>query len=491
MSEHAKIAFETPLYLPEQIYSEVVPNNMQTLFHQRDITPDIGQLQVQAAAAVHPAIAADHAVFHDLYISSDIELHNPLANPTTILNRTQRYLQNELALLEQPHLVIPREPGLLTLQTNPDARLVNTGHIMALNAGMNWVVNSVCTINANRRESDDDIPNIRSMLDDHIVMMRSLANVLALSGRGAEMERTVYSFDSLLELEETEDAETGSLVAAEAEPVDVAGHFEKFVGIDHVVEQLTEVVHLADMPEERREQYDIELNQAVLLYGPSGLAKTALMQSLGEALGADIDFVDFSDISDKYVGEWASNIDRRFNAAYESAYRTLIVFDEFDGLINSGNPGSTGNITAVLKRQLEKIKDYPHVFVAAATNNIDAIDSVILADKRFPTKIAVHPPNETGRAAIFNHFVVGPRLKNASDNDMFKIFEEIAHQEYDFTALAKITEGMSGGDIREIVKSAQRKKILATPHDQEPAPLTQDELLIAVDKARKSRPQDV
>jgi SpoVK/Ycf46/Vps4 family AAA+-type ATPase len=78
------------------------------------------------------------------------------------------------------------------------------------------------------------------------------------------------------------------------------------------------------------------------------------MHATAVQLGAEVIEVNFASLSNMYIGQWAKNIDEIFEGAYSSNNKVMIVMDEFDGLIQTGNPQCNNNIITVLKRQLEK-----------------------------------------------------------------------------------------------------------------------------------------
>ncbi|MEK7603221.1 MAG: AAA family ATPase [Patescibacteria group bacterium] len=130
--------------------------------------------------------------------------------------------------------------------------------------------------------------------------------------------------------------------------------FMDFAGINYILDELRNFVKIANVPQEQLRKAGVEMPQAVLLYGPSGVGKTDLMHATAVQLGAEVIEVNFASLSNMYIGQWAKNIDEIFEGAYSSNNKVMIVMDEFDGLIQTGNPQCNNNIITVLKRQLEK-----------------------------------------------------------------------------------------------------------------------------------------
>lgn len=170
-------------------------------------------------------------------------------------------------------------------------------------------------------------------------------------------------------------------------------------------------------------------------------------------------------VSGAFISQWAKNINKVFDDAFESDKVTLIILDEFDGLITSGNDQVNNGINAVLKKQLDRLRGYTHVFVAAATNDIDDIDPIIRASKRFHIQICIGLPDDDTRKEILNDLIVQTQLAgvsiDAESSDSSQLFEALHRAETVSDLVSEITsktEGYSPSDLRELVNKA---KILA------------------------------
>lgn len=329
--------------------------------------------------------------------------------------------------------------------------------------GRMWHV-STCFMDADPQLSGDPMTEAGILVTQHTFALNALSTAIATAHDG----HTATHFKKLT-LALGEDSTQGKKEASVRTPKD---RFDEFVGIDTAIQELREFVRMANIPRHVLDVHDIEQPQVALLYGPQGVGKTELMSALGDALGAKVKPVSFSDVQNIYVGQWAANLQKVFNEAYKSKQRVLIVLDEMDGLTNCGNPDVTRNVNSVLKRALEEVKRHPHVFVVGATNEVEEIDPVVRADKRMPLKIGLQLPETEQRARIFEKLLSGGALAAVTlDDDFISAALEDAQSkigDLHFSRLAELTDEFSGGDIREVVQAAKRACLLDAYDGQTP-----------------------
>lgn len=268
---------------------------------------------------------------------------------------------------------------------------------------------------------------------------------------------------------------------------------DKFIGLDLEIEELREVVMFANASQDMLQRANIRPVQAIMLHGPSGVGKSAIMHAFVEELEAEMVAPSFSDVSGGYVAEWANKLEKVFADAFSSDQRTVIVLDEMDGLVLTGNAGVTSNVNSVLKRNLDLLKDHPHVFLIAATNHIHLLAPEIIADKRIPLKLGIPLPEEKQREDLFRSLIVGPHFARLGDIEEVDKFVELEVQssQFNFQQFAAQTEGFSGGDIEEIVNRINRGLLRdAFKAGQTtfglPAP---EQVYAAITRARRNRPQ--
>lgn len=346
-------------------------------------------------------------------------------------------------------------------------------------SGKNWNLNT--SLGRFKPGEEALVDTVEETLMQHKVALEGLVTVL-LNANMSKHSKTLHSVS--WGVPQTEKRE--SLVVAESTAKD---GFEAFAGIDGVIKELRGMVELARMDPDILQNAGVELTQAALFYGPSGTGKTELMRTLSAEIGLNERVVNYSDLSNMYVGEWAKNLDAIFEDAFASEEDVAIVFDEFDGLTVTGNPGVNNSINSVLKTRLEQLPQHPNVFVFMATNDIDYIDPVVRADKRIPLKIPIPIPSQEERRDIFKKLLVDNRISSVDEDDFDSAVEIFVSQDgFDFERLAFITDQFTGGDISQILKEVNKARLIESlKNNGEMPPLTMELLESAIDRAKKTR----
>ena len=129
---------------------------------------------------------------------------------------------------------------------------------------------------------------------------------------------------------------------------------------------------------------------ATLLYGESGVGKTAFSKYVAYKLGLPYLYVNFSRMLDSYLGGTAKNLTNLFN--YINQQQCVVMLDEIDSLAvkrEYGGGGASAEVsrsTTCLLQLLDSVTN-DHVIIAA-TNLIDDVDSAV--KRRFTEKHELH-----------------------------------------------------------------------------------------------------
>jgi transitional endoplasmic reticulum ATPase len=226
--------------------------------------------------------------------------------------------------------------------------------------------------------------------------------------------------------------------------------------------------------------------QGILMYGPPGTGKTMLSRALANEIGADFREVRTPEILDKWLGGSERNIKEIFRAARRYRVPTLILFDEFDSIISyvgSGGDAAGQAINAVagiFKQEMnDLIEANPNVIIVATTNFPHRVDDSLIRSGRFDVKVSVPKPDEIGRAEIFRKMIRG--LITAHERPGFRMFDD----DLDLAELGRSSHGMTGADIKEVLRRVQLAKAMqeARTGGQAP-PISQAELAESVTQLR-------
>lgn len=129
---------------------------------------------------------------------------------------------------------------------------------------------------------------------------------------------------------------------------------------------------------------------ATLLYGESGVGKTAFSRYVAFKLGLPYLYVNFSKMLDSYLGGTAKNLTNLFN--FINQQQCVVMLDEIDSLAvkrEYGGGGASAEVsrsTTCLLQLLDAVTN-DHVIIAA-TNLIDDVDTAV--KRRFTEKHELH-----------------------------------------------------------------------------------------------------
>lgn len=184
----------------------------------------------------------------------------------------------------------------------------------------------------------------------------------------------------------------------------------------------------------------IPVAKTLLLYGPPGTGKTQIAKTIANE--AHLTFISktTSDIKGQYLGHAASRVSQIFETA-RSASPSILFIDEIDSIASARTSGTDDALKnealTQLLQEIDGVVSQPgFVFVIAATNQIDDLDSAIIS--RFGNKIEIGLPNDNQIAQLITII-----LKNRPISEDFDI-NEVA---------SKLT-GKSGREIKEIISRA-------------------------------------
>ncbi|GMH01158.1 hypothetical protein Nepgr_002997 [Nepenthes gracilis] len=237
------------------------------------------------------------------------------------------------------------------------------------------------------------------------------------------------------------------LLADVIPPSDIGVTFDDIGALENVKDTLKELVML---PLQRPELFCkgqlTKPCKGILLFGPPGTGKTMLAKAVATEAGANFINISMSSITSKWFGEGEKYVKAVFSLASKIAPSVVFV-DEVDSML--GRRENPGEHEAMRKMKNEfmvnwdglRTKDTERVLVLAATNRPFDLDEAVI--RRLPRRLMVNLPDAPNRAKILKVILAKEELSPDTDLD----------------AIANMTDGYSGSDLKNLCVAAAHRPI--------------------------------
>ncbi|KAK9926662.1 hypothetical protein M0R45_023877 [Rubus argutus] len=237
------------------------------------------------------------------------------------------------------------------------------------------------------------------------------------------------------------------LLADVIPPTDIGVTFDDIGALENVKDTLKELVML---PLQRPELFCkgqlTKPCKGILLFGPPGTGKTMLAKAVATEAGANFINISMSSITSKWFGEGEKYVKAVFSLASKISPSVVFV-DEVDSML--GRRENPGEHEAMRKMKNEfmvnwdglRTKDTERVLVLAATNRPFDLDEAVI--RRLPRRLMVNLPDAPNRAKILRVILA----------------KEDLSPDVDFEAIASMSDGYSGSDLKNLCVAAAHHPI--------------------------------
>ncbi|KAM3749225.1 hypothetical protein ACB098_05G167100 [Castanea mollissima] len=222
--------------------------------------------------------------------------------------------------------------------------------------------------------------------------------------------------------------------------------WDNIAGYDQQKREIEDTILLAlhspevydDIACETRQKFESNRPRAVLFDGPPGTGKTSCARVIANQAGVPLLYVPLEVVMSKYFGESERLLGKVFSLANELPNGAIIFLDEIDSFAvarDSEMHEATRRILSVLLRQIDGFEQDKKVVVIGATNRKQDLDLALIS--RFDSMINFGLPDQQNRQEITAQYA-----KHLSKPELDEV--------------ARVTEEMSGRDIRDVCQQAER-----------------------------------
>ena len=235
--------------------------------------------------------------------------------------------------------------------------------------------------------------------------------------------------------------------------------FASLGGLHDVKRMLDAVVEHSHMHAEIYEQLGLAPPRGILLVGPAGTGKTAMVRALSGEKQIPLIAIDGPQLYSKWLGDSERALREVFKKARRAA-PCILFFDTIDALAPrfAADQFATDvyqRILSQLLREIDNLRDVKGVILLAATDRPERIEPALLRSGRFDYILPLAKPDAGERVAIMR--LCCGRVPLAPDVD----FQELSGQ----------MEGLTGADIESLCKKATLSAIVEFQHGARTAPL--------------------
>jgi len=256
--------------------------------------------------------------------------------------------------------------------------------------------------------------------------------------------------------------------------------FDEIGGLQQAKETLRGFASALRTPEHYRE-WGIAPPKGLLLYGPPGTGKAMLARALAAAAEAIFYHLKLMNLTSKFAANTGELLQEVLRIATGEG-RGVLLLDELDALsldhllLPPQAREASARLVAALCEKLDAT-DPARILVVGATSRTDALDPALVAPGRLDHLVEATLPDAVAQQEILD--LMRTRTEKNAERPLFETL--------DYRTVLPMMGGMSGADIKEILRRALEAKVRQTVREGSAPLVTTADLLDAIDGYKRVR----